>query len=39
MFDALRALEAHALDAIWAIEAEGAGIGQSLEWLSRHRFI
>jgi sugar phosphate isomerase/epimerase len=33
------ALEEYAPDAIWAIEAEGHGVLQSLEWLDKHRFL
>ena len=33
------ALEEYAPDAIWAIEAEGPGVLQSLEWLDKHRFL
>ncbi len=37
--DVCRALEECAPDAIWAIEAEGDGILQSLEWLDKHRIL
>jgi sugar phosphate isomerase/epimerase len=36
--DVCHALEEYAPDAIWAIEAEGDGISQSLEWLDRNGF-
>lgn len=39
MHDVCHALEKYAPDAIWAIEAEGDGILQSLEWLDKHRFL
>ena len=35
--DVCVALESNAPDAIWAIEAEGEGIQQSLQWLREHR--
>jgi sugar phosphate isomerase/epimerase len=37
--DVCHALEEHAPHAIWAIEAEGDGILQSLEWLDKHRIL
>lgn len=39
VLETCRALEQHAPDALWAIEAEGDGISESLEWLDRHGFL
>ena len=35
----LPALNERAPDAIWALEAEGEGIGQSLEWLENNGYL
>jgi len=34
-----QALEEHAPHAVWAIEAEGDGVRQSLDWLVSHGFL
>ncbi len=39
MLEVFSALEEHAPDAIWALEAEGDGIEESLAWLDRHKLI
>ncbi len=39
MQDVCQALEECSPDAIWAIEAEGDGILQSLEWLDKHEIL
>jgi sugar phosphate isomerase/epimerase len=39
MLEVFRALEEHAPYAIWALEAEGDGIGESLAWLDKHDLI
>ncbi len=39
MQDVCRTLEECSPDAIWAIEAEGDGILESLEWLDKHRIL
>ena len=39
MLEVFQALEEHAPDAIWALEAEGDGIETSLAWLDKHKLI
>ena len=39
MLEVFSALNEHAPDAIWALEAEGDGIEESLAWLDKHKLI
>lgn len=39
LVDVCNSLGEYASDALWAIEAEGVGIQESVIWLKEHRFI